>query len=537
MAIELYDYQQKAVDSIFEYWKNGKKNPLLLLPTGSGKSLILAGIIKNCMEKYPNYISKILVITHVKELIEQDYDALVSYWQGANCGIYSASIGRRDTLPKIIFCGVQSIAKHTEEFGKVNLCLIDEAHLIPQKSTSSYQKIFTELLKVNPKMKIVGLTATEGRTDVGSVLNVGIFDGIAYNLTDYDSFNMLIQRNVLCDAITKCPNTKWNTEGLHTRYGDFITDELALRFDKDEITHKALSEAIELAKDRNKWLVFAINVKHAEHITEFLNSKDIPTTMIDGSLDKKEREQRINDYKAGKYRCMVNITVLATGFNERAIDCLIFLRPTKSTSLWVQSCGRGLRYHPSKKNVLCLDYCGNIERLGAINDPIKNTVKLKRESSEKGKTPFKVCPNCLTYNSTRAITCIECGFEFPQSTELTATASLQEIIRKHKVAEVREHDVSKVSYAKIKTKNGVQLLVDYYCGIQKIASDWINLESPVKDISDRAKVWIKTRNSNYMPKDTQELLVMAKQGKLKEPKRIAIQNLNGYNRIVRYIGL
>lgn len=536
MNIVLRDYQQKAVDSVFDYWKNGNSNPLILTPTGTGKSLIVAGIIKQCFDKFGfEKMSKILVITHCKELIEQDYDACMNYWNGCPSGIYSASVGRKEHIPKVIFCGVQSIRKKIELFGKVNLCIIDEAHLIPKKATSSYQTVFNELKKINPKMKIIGLTATDGRTDVGSVLNCGIFDGISLDLTDYDSFEMFFKRGMLCLPITKSPNFKFNLDGLHTRMGDFITEELSKAFDNDHVTHMALEESLQLSKDRNKIMIFAIDREHCKHIVEYLENKGEKATMVDGTLDKKEREQRIKDFKNGNYRFMVNIAILATGFDEKAIDCLIFLRPTQSRSLWVQAVGRGLRPHPSKENCLVLDFGRNIERLGAINERLESKSDKKSNGKGNGQTPVKVCPECMTYNSTRAISCINCGYEFPKNTKLMEQASIQEILRKRKANESREYDVSKVTYAKIQTKNGVQVLVTYYCGIQTVAKDWVNLSTQVPHLKDIATMWVATRlKTDKFPRDCQELLVLGKTNKLKEPKSILVQNINGYNRIVKY---
>lgn len=539
MSFELRDYQQKAVDSVFEYWHSGKSNPLVLTPTGTGKSIIVAGIIKKCFDLYGSKMSKILVITHCKELIEQDYNACNSYWTGCPSGIYSASVGRKEHIPKVIFCGVQSIRKNLQLFGKVNLCIVDEAHLIPPKATTSYQFVFSKLKEVNPKMKIVGLTATDGRADKGSVLNCGVFDGISLDLTDYDSFEMFFKRGMLCEPITKSPQFKIDLSNLKIKMGEYVHEDLSKAFDNDYVTQRAIQESLILAEDRKKIMVFCIDRKHCENVTNYLKSLGETATFIDGTLDKREREQRILDFKNGKYRFMVNISILATGFDEKAIDCLIFLRAiATSRSLYVQSVGRGLRPHPSKKNCLVLDFGRNIERLGAINERPEVQVKGNGKREGKGQAPVKVCPKCLTYNSARAVSCSNCGYEFPKNTKLMEQASIQEIIRKRKADANREYAISNVEYTKIKTKNGEQLLVTYYCGIQSVAKDWVNIGSQMQYIRDIALNWVNVRNkTDYVPKTTQELLVMCKQNKIKKPKSIEIQNINGYNRITKYIDL
>lgn len=539
MAIQPRQYQIDAVESIFKYWatNENKGNPVVVMPVGSGKTLTMAHFVRTCYDKFGNYMSKILIVTHVKELIEQDYEGVIDYWQGCDIGIYSASLKSKQTKNKVICCGVQSISKVYEQFGKVNCIVIDECHLVPVKQETTYRRLIAGLKCVNPKLKVVGFTGTPYRLDCGYITENGIFDAITYNMCTVEAFEWLIENHYLCDAIPRQPSYQIDVSDVKTRGGEFIEKELQLAVDKDEITQRALSEAIELARDRKHWLVFCTGVEHAKHVCDYLNAHGVPTTVISGDLDITTRTERINDYKAGKYRCVANVNVLSTGFNYPDIDCLIMLRPTQSVSLYIQACGRGIRYSPNKENCLILDFAGNVARLGCINDPVKPKSKSdkKKRGETLGQAPVKVCPKCHTYAPASAKFCPCCNYEFPTETKLTAHASLQEIIKKRAKETEKTFEVSRIKYAKVQTKNGLQVLVTYFAGVQEVAKDWINIESKTPFVKTNALAWVKYRNlTDYTPKNAQELLVMCLQGKMKEPKKICVKAQNGYNRIVKY---
>ena len=534
-------YQIDAVESIFKYWQANRNegNPVAVMPVGSGKSLTMALFIRRCFDMYDRYMSKVLVVTHVKELIEQDYEAIVEYWPGAPIGIYSASLNKKQTENRILCCGVQSIAKPEtyRKFGKVNCLVIDECHLVPVKEETTYRRLIKGLKEVNPKLKVVGFTGTPFRLDCGWITENGIFDHIVYNMCTPEMFDWLIQNHYMCDAIPRRPEFQIDVSNVKTRGGEYIEKELQQAVDTDAVTRAALNETIQLAKDRKHWLIFCTGVEHAKHVTEYLCKAGINTVVISGDLDMTTRRERIEGFKNGTYRAVANVNVLSTGFNYPDIDCLVMLRPTQSVSLYIQACGRGIRYSPNKENCLVLDFAGNVARLGCINDPLqpkKKTGKGKHEG--EGTAPVKVCPKCHCYAPASAKFCPSCDYEFPTETKLTAHASLDEIIkRKQREETERVVEITRIRYAKVNTKNGVQLLVTYHAGVQTAAKDWINLETPKSFVQNAAKEWIRIRSkTGAIPANTQELLVMCLTGKMREPKKITVKTVNGYNRIVSY---
>lgn len=541
-AITLRPYQLEAVESIFKYWHKteNKGNPVVVMPVGSGKTLTMSYLVRTCFDRYGNYMSKVLVVTHVKELIEQDYEGIVDYWPGAPVGIYSASLNKKQTDNRIICCGVQSIAKPEtyKKFGKVNCIIIDECHLVPAKAETTYRRLIAGLKEINPKLKVIGFTGTPFRLDCGWITENGIFDDIVYNMCTVEAFDWLIQNNFMCDAIPRRPEFQIDVSNVKIRGGEFVEKDLQQAVDTDAVTRAALNETLQLAKDRKHWLIFCTGVEHAKHVVEYLCKAGINSTVISGDLDMTTRKERIEGFKNGTYRAVANVNVLSTGFNYPDIDCLVMLRPTQSVSLYIQACGRGIRYSPNKENCLILDFAGNVARLGCINDPLqpkKKTGKGKHES--EGAAPVKVCPKCNCYAPASAKFCPSCNYEFPTETKLTAHASLDEIIkRKQKQETEKTVEITRVKYAKVNTKNGIQLLVTYHAGIQTAAKDWINIESEKSFFATTAKEWVKIRNkTDYTPQNTQELLVMCLQGKMREPTAITVKTVNGYNRIVSYV--
>ena len=223
--ITLRPYQQEAIDSTLRYFEENDGNPLIVLPTGTGKSVVIAEFCKRVLAQWPD--TKILVITHVRELIKQNYDELKGMWPEAPAGINSAGLKKRDYDPSIVFCGIQSVHGKASKFVKVDLVLVDEAHLIPRKTSTMYQKFLSNLKIMNPHVRVIGLTATPFRLDSG-LLHSGdnaLFDGIAYEA----GLKKMVQKGYLTKLISKEPRTRLDVSGVSIRGGEFVAGELERR--------------------------------------------------------------------------------------------------------------------------------------------------------------------------------------------------------------------------------------------------------------------------------------------------------------------
>ena len=156
--LKLRPYQGAAVTATYLYIETSKGNPLIVIPTAGGKSLVMGAFIEGVLKTWPD--QRILIVTHVQELIAQNHAEMVGLWPEAPAGIYSAGLGRREAQTRILFAGIQSIHRRAADIGHCDLVLIDEAHLIPGKSNSMYRRFLDDLKAINPRLKVIGFTAT-----------------------------------------------------------------------------------------------------------------------------------------------------------------------------------------------------------------------------------------------------------------------------------------------------------------------------------------------------------------------------------------
>ena len=291
---------------------------------------------------------------------------------------------------------------------RADLVLVDEAHLIPRSANTTYRRFLGDLTRINPQLKIIGLTATPYRLDSG-MLHTGpdaLFDDIAFEV----SVRELIDQGYLAPLISKQTSTQLDVSGVGTRGGEFIAGQLEAAVDQDPITQAAIDEVVAYGRDRRSWLLFCAGVDHARHVCDAVRARGFSCATIFGHTPKAERDRIIAAFKRGEVRALASMGVLTTGFNAPAVDLIAMLRPTKSTGLYVQMAGRGTRLAPGKDNCLVLDFAGNVARHGPI-DLVKPRDKLNGEGD--GEAPTKVCPECQTINALAARMCIECDYVFP----------------------------------------------------------------------------------------------------------------------------
>lgn len=521
-------YQEDAINSIFQYFTDGGNgNPIVAMPTGTGKSLVIAEFIRRVFCMYPN--QRIMMLTHVKELIEQNAERLLQIWPTAPLGIYSAGIGRRDTALPIIFGGVGSVVNNVDSFGRIDLVIIDECHLLSPKDDTMYQKIITSLSLRNPFVKIIGLTATHYRMKQG-VLTEGdsIFTDICYDITGFKEFNKLIREGFLSPLIPKRTETEINMDGVSIIGGEYNKKQMEAAVDKDEITYKAVKEMVEGAYDRKSWLVFAASVDNAEHVAAMLQSFGIDSVAVHSKLSKKLNDERINSFKSGEIRCIVNNKKLTTGFDHPPIDFIGDLLPTMSPGLHVQKYGRGTRPAPGKENCLVFDFAKNTRRLGPINDPV-----LPRKPGKKtgpSEVPIKICDKCGFYNHASARFCDnpECGHEFTFKSKLVALPDDVPLI-KSDMPQIELLDVKTVFY-NLHEKKGAppSIKVSYVCGTKSF-SEWVCLEHP-GHAGLKAKQWWLQRIGTEPPLFTYQALKEV--SKLKVPARIKVHVNKKYPEIL-----
>ena len=399
--LTLRPYQEAAIAAIYKYYGENTGNCCVVIPTAGGKSLVMAAFIEGVLKAWPD--QRILIVTHVRELIAQNHAEMIGLWPEAPAGIYSAGLGKREAQARILFAGIQSIHRRAQEVGHTDLVMIDEAHLIPGNSSTMYRRFLDALTRINPALKVIGLTATPFRLDSGMLHegNDALFTDIAYEAPVRD----LIDAGYLSPLVSKQPATRLDVSKVGTRAGDYIQRDLAAAVDQEAITRAAVTEIIAHGRDRKSWLAFCSGVDHARHVAEEFARQGIICSTIFGDTPKEERDAIIAAFKRGEIRALASMGVLTTGFNAPGVDLIALLRPTKSAGLYVQMVGRGTRLAPGKENCLVLDFAGNVRRHGPID-----LVRPRRPGDAGGgEAPTKVCPECESIIALSAAECPDSG--------------------------------------------------------------------------------------------------------------------------------
>jgi len=403
----LRDYQTRTITQLYDWMRANPGNPCVVLPTGAGKSHIVAALCKDAVQTYPN--TRILMLTHVKELIEQNAEKMRQHWRNAPMGIYSASIGKRQ-IDAITFAGIQSVRNKATKIGHIDLILIDECHLVSHKDEGGYRTLINALHQINPAMRVIGLTATPYRLGHGLITDKpALFD----DLIEPVSIEELVYKGFLAPLRSKVTTLDFDLSKVKKRGGEYIDSDLQAAVDQQDKNIKVAQEIIALADDRKAWLLFCVGVNHAHHMADVLKAHNIPAACITGGTPKAERERLIAMFKAGELRALTNANVLTTGFDYPDIDLIAMLRPTMSASLYVQMAGRGMRPKSHIDHCLVLDFAGAVCQHG----PITAVEPPKKGGLGDGEAPIRVCDQCHEICHASAKVCPACGHAFPPPKE------------------------------------------------------------------------------------------------------------------------
>lgn len=365
---QLRPYQTTSVQRVIQHFRYSDEPALLVLPTGAGKSLVIAELARIAR-------GRVLVLAHVKELVEQNHDKYESY--GLNASIFSAGLGRKEFSQQVVFGSVQSVVRHLAQFETepdtlpFTLLIIDECHRVSMAKDGSYQKVIKHLQQQNPHLKVLGLTATPYRLGLGWLYQYqhkengkGIirteeprfFKHCVYELPlSYMINNGFLTPPKLIDA----PIAFYDFSQLQLdRFGRYSEQSLnQLLQDNGRTTQKIVQHILHEAQQRTGIMIFAATVDHAKEVLSYLPQQE--SALIIGDTEQKQRDQIIQQFKQKQIKYLVNVSVLTTGFDAPHVDFIAILRPTESVSLYQQIAGRGLRLAPNKTDCLIIDYAGN----------------------------------------------------------------------------------------------------------------------------------------------------------------------------------
>ncbi|MCG3760787.1 DEAD/DEAH box helicase [Vibrio cincinnatiensis] len=355
----LRPYQTDSVKAVIHYFRHHSTPAVIVLPTGAGKSLVIAELARLAK-------GRVLVLAHVKELVEQNHAKYEGY--GLTGGVYSAGLGRKDTEHSVVFASVQSVARNLTDFtDQFSLLVIDECHRVPDDKNSSYQKVIAHLLSLNPGMKVLGLTATPYRLGMGWIYQYHtrglvrseeprFFQDCIFELP----IHYLLDEGFLTPArLIDAPVLSYDFSQIKpTSTGRYKESELDLVIEQSKrATPQIIEQVIRLAKGKRGVMIFAATVRHAQEILSLLPSEQ--AAIVIGETPSHERDLIIQRFKQQEILFLVNVSVLTTGFDAPHVDLIAILRPTESVSLYQQIIGRGLRLSPGKTECLILDYAGN----------------------------------------------------------------------------------------------------------------------------------------------------------------------------------
>lgn len=546
--MDLRPYQAEAVEAVYRHLREKDNNPCIVLPTGTGKSVVIAKIVSDSVQQWHG---RVLILAHVKELLEQNSGKVKAFCPDIPIGIFSAGLKSRDTEESVIVAGIQSVYNKACDLGAFDLVIVDEAHLIAPDGDGMYRTFLKDMKVINPRVRVIGLTATPFRLKGGLICQPeNILNEVCYEA----GLKEMIAQGYLSPLISKAGRTEANLADLHIRGGEFIGEEMAAAMDNEQIVSSACREIVDLTRDRKSVLIFTTSVEHCKHVAEKIQAySGQECAVVTGDTSAGERAEIISRFKGelvpadlfGKtkpqLKFLANVNVLTTGFDAPNTDCIVLLRPTNSAGLLIQMVGRGTRLSPGtgKTDCLVLDYGGNILRHGPVD-----MIRVKEPGAGKGgDAPAKKCPQCLALIHAAYAKCPQCGFEFPPSekSNLSDKASSAGIISGQ--IDYTDYDVQDVYYCvheKRYAEPGTPrtMRIDYQVGFDEFKSEWVCPEH-TGYARDKFLKWWRERAALGcpIPNTAREAVALANQGLLAAPERITVRSVAGekFDRITRWV--
>ena len=525
-------YQSRALDELWSWFgKHDGGNPIVEACVGAGKSLMIALLAQRADLEFPG--TRILVLVHQKELLEQNVEKILAVWPQANVGLYSAGAGRKDLGCQITYATIGSIYKDAHLLGRIDIVLADECHLINPKDEGMWRAFLRDLARYNPSTRCIGWTGTPFRGN-GVWLTAGdtpLFTNISTRVT----MRELLDLGFLSPLVPATTVTRIDAHDVRTSGDDYVVSELAKVTDTEELVEATCDEIVQLAAQRKRWLVFAVTIEHAQHVCAALVRRGVSADIVTSKTPKAERAALISDFRSGRIKCLVNVAVLTTGFDVPAVDFIALLRATKSPVLYVQIAGRGMRIADGKADCLWADFTDTTTNMGPV-DVVKGRLP---SGNRKGEAPTKLCPECGSQNAAAAPVCVDCGYTFPEPERIKhgTKASAAAVLSSQQETMFETVPVTEVRY-RLHQKEGspASLRVEYYDGILRKASEWVCL-SHQGYARIKAESWWRTRSTiDAIPGSTDEALEWLdySDAVLRKPAQIIVTKSGKYPTIVSY---
>lgn len=549
--LELRYYQRESLDALYEYWRNGGGNGLIVLPTGAGKALVIAKLIEELLSDYPDM--RILNVTHSASLVEQNFKEFIGLLPFAPAGIYSAGLKRRDARAQVLFCGIQSVWNKVELLGNIDLVIVDEAHGISRNANTQYGKFFKDVRKYNPDSRTCGTTATDYRMDSGRLtddlddddtvdeatgvpIRFKLFDDVVYEI----GLGECIEKGFLTRLTSTKTTSKIDLKGIGTRGGEYIPGQVSAA--AEQIIEAAIAEDMAISTDRRAGLFFSTSKENANHVADAIQRHG-RTCAVLTSDNAHQTKEIFEGFRSGKYWAISSVSMITTGTNFPFVDFISLILSTKSPGKLVQILGRGTRNCPGKDDCLIADHGRNLAYHGPIDQ-----ISPRAPGKGEGDQPKKVCPTqetpggvtdengnwgCGEQIPISRMTCHCCGYIFPPSNEVKITAQAADVpVLSVAPPEPRTVTSRSFYYHEGKGDKPPSVKVSYMCGMTSI-SEWVCPQHQGFPKSKADRYWRAHGGKMPFPKTVLEWI--ERQSELSETVEITIKPRQKYWDVVGHV--
>ena len=479
-------YQAEGLEALHDHVCTKDTNPCVVIPTGGGKSIMMAWAVERWKRDYPPF--RVVILAHRQELVSQNSEELQGFYPG-HIGVYAAGLGKRDTESSILYASIDSVARKAGLFEAWDCIIIDEAHRIPATGEGKY-RAFIEISKLNnPDVRVIGFTATPFRMGSGPICHK---DHILHEICYEANVGDLIRDGYLSPLRSRVSkdNAPDLTKAKRNHNGDYTIKSLSDAVGGEDVVRAAVKDAVAtcVAEKRKSVLFFCVTEEHCGRVSEELALLGVMAPRVTSKTPKHLRKRYCEDFKSGRLKALCSINVFTEGFNAKQVDCVVLLRPTLSKGLYVQMVGRGFRLHPDKVDCLVLDYAGCIAEHGPI------------DAIDVGEVRTVECGDCGDVFSRAVRSCPHCGWTIPKievermetearnvrlhakrASDLAILAAAPQVLKVSAVALSRHR----------KTGSPDSLKVVWRCGLTQV-SEWVCLDHP-GFAGEKATVWWTAR--------------------------------------------
>ena len=425
-------YQIKALEKIYHDLKS-MPEVLLMAIMGAGKTFISARLVQRLYRENPGM--QFLILMHKQELVEQFYSAFQEFTgiPFRHVGVCCAGLNQKQLDRQITIATIQTFINQMEKYSGAGLIVIDEAHRIDINGDTQYKQVLEYLRMQRPNCRILGLTATPSRLGHGYCYgykckpgNINLFPELNHTIT-YDELMQAGFLVPLKGIVAKHDSLERDLAGVSVN-GDYVINQLGEIMTNERHMHTAVEAIEKYCHGYKRICVFCCTIDHAEQLKTLIGEQ---ATTVHSQLSSLERQSNMAAWESGKKPIMTSVNILTEGFDMPVLDCLVFARPTLSSTLYLQAVGRVLRTHDEKDHGLLVDLTDNTARFGTDLDNVKVSVPKAVEAQEKKeKAMFKLCPQCECEVHIALRECSECGFQWPEQECIIAEAlpDMEEVV-------------------------------------------------------------------------------------------------------------